>query len=247
MNKKSILLIVVLLLSVGSAFAGTGTANIKNTPHNLSYLSYPADSLYVYAAWNASEDQICIYCHTPHGGNLDAPLWNRDSSTLQGVGHYQSYSGAVMATLGIATNREINTESLLCLSCHDGSLGVGDIINNPATGIPSNSGVKIVGGFGNPGPRIGGSSANTADTTDLRDDHPISFSYQAVYAADTSKLQDVATVEGNSLTLFGGAAKNVECATCHDPHVDYFAAPEYTPFWAIPNTGSDLCLSCHIK
>jgi predicted CXXCH cytochrome family protein len=46
------------------------------------------------------------------------------------------------------------------------------------------------------------------------------------------------TVTANALT---GAQPFVECASCHDPH------SENTTFLRIANSGSAVCLSCHIK
>ncbi len=46
--------------------------------------------------------------------------------------------------------------------------------------------------------------------------------------------------DGSAITLTG-AQPFVECASCHDPHT------ENTTFLRIANTGSAVCLSCHIK
>ncbi len=219
MSRLVLIIITVLLLAAGSAFAGTGAADVANTPHNLSWASYPGDFTYTYAADNSTETEICVYCHTPHGGTLDAPLWNRnlDAQGLRAKS-YQTYVGVEMALLGIGVSRTINKESLICLSCHDGSIGVGDIINNAGNGTPkpSNAGVMITGpGFGsNPGVRIGASGADMAGTNDLRDDHPISFSYAAVLAADTSKLQPVAHVEDTKFLKLRFWRFRIPAVTC---------------------------------
>lgn len=242
------LFFAVLGLLVTSAFAGTGPANIANTVHNLS-ISAPMSSPY----YSMNEDQICVFCHTPHGGTLDAPLWNRDLSTLAGAGKFQHYTSATLSSAVGANNRAVNNESLTCLSCHDGSIGVGDIINTSSNGPIDtiNFTIQKAGGI-NPGPKIGTSRAllgagDNTTTFDLRDDHPISFSYSAVLSDKPGTLQTVSHVETTQQLVLFGALENVECATCHDPHVDYISNPQYDPFLAIPNTGSDLCLSCHIK
>lgn len=246
---KNLFILALLLLAATSVFAGTGPANIANTPHNLSYTSYPGDLWYTYAAGTAAEEEICVYCHTPHGGSLDAPLWNRDLTSLKGAGKFQHYASNTLSSTVGANNRAVNAESLACLSCHDGSIGVGDsLLNNPVTGAPTNRAAFVVAGFGIQGPRIGASNADTGATGDLRDDHPVSFSYTAAYGdlTNAGDLQLDTAVEAAGLTLFG-AGQNVECSTCHDPHVDYFNNAAYTPFLAIPNTGSAMCLACHIK
>lgn len=49
------------------------------------------------------------------------------------------------------------------------------------------------------------------------------------------------TAQGGGATL-AGAQGYVECASCHDPHVS-----ENPTFLRINNTGSAVCLACHIK
>lgn len=39
----------------------------------------------------------------------------------------------------------------------------------------------------------------------------------------------------------------VECASCHDPHVESFDVASEVAFLRVSNTGSQLCLACHIK
>ena len=246
--KKLILLLIGMLLAIPCW--GAKVHEISKTKHNLSTTAPPGPfgpSLY-----QSDETEICIFCHTPHGGSLDAPLWNRDISGIAGANVYQHYTSETLSSRVGATNRPVNTRSLLCLSCHDGSLGVGDNLLNMPGGQPSNWDVEVVPGFGRPGPRIGGSRADTTGTDNLSDDHPISFSYTFV-AADPDKpdsLHPFADVEAKGLVLFG-ADENVECSTCHDPHVNYDVDEggdaAYDPFLAIPNTSSQMCLACHIK
>ncbi len=238
-----------MLLGGLPALAGTGPAGVAQTPHNLTASNPDVTLQLTYG--NHAEDQVCIFCHTPHGGSLDAPLWNRDLSSISGGGVYTHYTSATLSGAVGASNRAVNAESLLCLSCHDGSIGVGDNLYNNSGSAPGNNNIFIQPGFGRPGPRTGGSRANTANTVDLSDDHPISFSYSAVLAAKPGTLQTVLYVEGTrNLVLFGGTER-VECSSCHDPHVNfdstYGGDDDYDPFLAIPNTGSGLCLSCHIK
>lgn len=247
MIKKVALICLGVLLTVVSAMAGTGPQKVEYTPHNLSS---GADDFWfgMYKATN--EDEICVFCHTPHGGSLDGPLWNRDLTPHTGYTHYTS--DTLSSTVG-ASNRVVNPKSLLCLACHDGSIGVGDNLLNTGGVVPDNDTVKVQTGFGIPGPQLGASLADMASTTDLSDDHPISFSYADVLADKPGTLNPVASVEATGMVLFG-AGENVECSTCHDPHVSYIvdaafpgADADYDPFLAIPNTASGMCLACHIK
>jgi predicted CXXCH cytochrome family protein len=140
------------------------------------------------ATWN-SGDRVCEVCHTPHGGTIvgDAPLWGR--ATLTDTSGYTMYSGVDM-NWGTAPTAPDGT-SLLCLSCHDGSL--------PLDGSTT---IDTVNADAQVGPN-------------LTDSHPISFVYNTSAAADTEiKTADAAI---NTL-LDGGAGGKVQCSSCHDVH-----------------------------
>jgi putative hemolysin len=74
----------ILLLFQASAVAVMGPQGVANTAHNLS--SQDGGTLDYYVSDN--EDEICIFCHTPHGGSLDGPLWNRSSPGNSTFTHY---------------------------------------------------------------------------------------------------------------------------------------------------------------
>jgi len=150
------------------------------------------------------------------------------------------------------------------MACHDGSVAVDHLINDPNSlnGAPvtifgGNTDVEIIDLFGGVGSRIGASPGNTSGTGDLSDDHPISFSYDDVLAdpaynggSKDGELQTVVAATTAEVRFFG-ASNRVECSSCHDPHVDYVTAAlsqaDYAPFLITPNTGSALCLACHNK
>ncbi|MCM2264303.1 MAG: hypothetical protein NDI73_03830 [Desulfuromonadales bacterium] len=251
----------LLLLCVGSAWA-KGAANVRNTIHNMS-------SSAPYAMYKSDESEVCIFCHTPHGGTLEGPLWNRSLTT----GPWTHYNSATLSTYlqGLSATRAVNDESLLCMACHDGSISVMHLLNpsnklgrNPNSTFTFNDDVPIQPLLdGNPGAKIGGSRGNAGAFGDLRDDHPISFSYQQVRAsveygaggAKENQLRDIGTTSDAGTALgwqgegvrFFGTDYRVECSSCHDPHVDYVADVDYTPFLIRPNDSSNLCLACHNK
>ena len=110
-------------------------------------------------------NEVCVYCHTPHGADTSAvvPLWNKTlpSST------YQRYSDLNTSTLD-GTEAAVGSVSLACLSCHDGSQAMDNVINAPGRGMNSGA-IGTVGNMaGIPVPMLG---------TDLRNDHPISIQY----------------------------------------------------------------------
>jgi len=250
------ILVTLVLLALGAvpALAVKGTPNVANTVHNLSV----SQTDWMIASGN--EEEICIFCHTPHGGSLTGPLWNRANSA-QVYTHYTSSTLSTQVAASRGTN--IYDESRLCLSCHDGSISMYTVMNaNNVTGqpLPFWGTGEMRGATGlTQGPRIGmgrnaDGTVNDTVNNDLSDDHPISFKYLPVLtdaAKDSNRLQTIAYAEGQGVRFFPiGAAdadKRVECSSCHDPHVDYTTAAAYTPFLITPNAGSALCLACHNK
>lgn len=267
-KKIVVLLAAIVISSLGGVAMARGPQNIQNTPHNLSS---GAPATQYYRAGN--EDEICIFCHTPHGGDLRGQLWNRDMSAQSGkmYTHYDSATLSAAAKNSRPAGGTVSKESLLCLSCHDGSVGLGNIMNrsNRTGAPPDNSATTIAGAmFGHLGPNVGDTRDEWGNfqglNDDLSDDHPISFSYSSVkdeYDTATpsraSELKTVAQAETNGVRFFGND-KRLECSSCHDPHVDYgdvWTSPnagnplhtKYKPFLIRDNIGSALCLSCHSK
>ena len=246
--------LMVAVLAIPTISSAKGVGHVANTIHNLS-TSAPLDQFGFVSQYKSdNESEICIFCHTPHGGNTQGPLWNR---SLPGAGSFTHYNSATISNYlqGLSVTRAVNDESLLCLSCHDGTIAVNHVLNqNNVTGPPTIAGGDqpiVTDFFGVPNPAYIG--------TNLSDDHPISFSYNSVrteyedvLSTRKGQLKDVATATngGNGVRFFGGAQSRVECSSCHDPHVDYSAGSgqeAYAPFLIMPNTGSQLCLACHNK
>lgn len=164
--------------------------------------------------------ETCVFCHTPHGASPAVPLWNHD---LSAVAAYTEYSSPTLDSASVGALAGGTGVSNLCLSCHDGTVALSALVNNPPTGDP---GIGVMG-------------AGTANLgTDLSDDHPINIIYDEAVDAE---LVARATVLG-TLDLFGAGANELQCASCHDPHND-----TNSPFLVISNSGSALCTTCHIK
>ncbi len=175
-------------------------------------------------SWNTS-GQICIVCHTPHNANTtvtNAPLWNHAST----VATFQTYASVTLnATVG-----QPDASSKLCLSCHDGTVALDSY--GTQTGTQLMTGGALVG-------------------TDLRNDHPVSFTYDAALATADGGLRDPTTalsgIPGSTRTvnqdmLLGG---KVQCASCHDVHNN--GPTGATPLLVKSNSASGLCLTCHAK
>ncbi|MBL8362604.1 MAG: hypothetical protein JNN18_19110 [Rubrivivax sp.] len=170
---------VALLLAVsGTAQAQTGIAATK---HNLGSGAGPAGRNQV-----SDTAEICVFCHTPHGGDTSAPvpLWNKrlgTGGTPAGGGTYITYDTLQTPSLD-GTVAPVGSVSMACLSCHDGTQAMDNIINAPGPG-----GVVADGG-GNDGRNFTwtGSTVNAAGRlvsgpaligTDLSNDHPIGIQY----------------------------------------------------------------------
>ena len=267
MNKIMIGMLAATVLCAGTALAVRGPQGVSYTTHNLST---SADSTYGNVYVSDNETQVCVFCHTPHGGSLDGPLWNRSTPGTS----YTHYNSASLSSYlqGLGVNRAVEKESLLCLSCHDGSIAINSLINTSnSVPLPTHFGgqsITIPIGFSAfgpvPGPQVGASLADLSSHGDLSDDHPISFKYKSVHDLNSTEFKDISTAEGNGVRFFplnaSDADKRVECSSCHDPHVMYDplyqlngtttnpnADEEYRPFLITSNAGSALCLACHSK
>jgi len=240
MKLKTTLLTIAVMLLASSAFAA-----IANTKHDLSFFTtaWPASPSY-----QTNEAQICVFCHTPHGGNLTGPLWNKPVPAAGGFTMYRS-TDALKTELNSVVS--VNNESLLCLSCHDGSIGVNNLLNFGSA--PSGQPVVLEFGpgeldiQGSPGanPRIGAlTSSDPNGTGHLEDDHPISLNYSNAVTDNPTGLHTLADAKTAGVQFFppNGAANRLECSSCHDVHDN-----SIPPFLIKDNSGSALCLSCHIK
>ena len=125
-----------------------------------------------------------------------------------------------------ATTGQPDASSKLCLSCHDGTVAVDNF-----------------------GDQTGGThflSGNSSIGTNLNDDHPISFTYDASLVSSDDGLYDPTTTNsglGGTIAqdmLIGG---QVQCASCHDVHNSIGVEKLLRK----TNAASALCLTCHNK
>jgi predicted CXXCH cytochrome family protein len=158
-----------------------------------------------------TEDQVCIFCHTPHNATPLTPLWNRN--ILEGT-NYELYESSTLKV----TLSQPSGPSRLCLSCHDGTVGIGAVMS--VTG-----GIAMTKEL---------TARSTMLGTDLRDDHPFSFSYNEALP-NNPELHLTAPAD---LTIYAGGG--IHCSTCHDPHDN-----SNGQFLAVSNKNSGLCIRCH--
>jgi predicted CXXCH cytochrome family protein len=216
------------LLLVGPGGRAGAQDDIRSTKHNFSGSRDPAfNPLGV-----ANYGEVCVYCHTPHGGQTQTPLWNRPHAT---PGAYSMYSSP---TINMTIDPQPSGVSLACLSCHDGTIGI-DVVTNPPNTAPGKDAVPTKKTIADIYPGEGSFDNRDAFknlSQDLRNDHPISVMY------DPSKdgmFNTVASITDAGLKLYDG---KVQCASCHNPH-----NKTNVPFLRKANANSDLCLTCHIK
>lgn len=207
------------LLTAAALFAvqAATAASIVGSKHDFSS---GGTSAYKGAAANDG-GQVCIYCHTPHNATTSQPLWNHAASS---VASYTLYSSSTLN----ATTAQPGSVSKLCLSCHDGTVAIDSF--GTFAGVATN---KIAAASVN---NLGGAAG-----TDLSNDHPIGFAYNAALATTDGGLVSPgsATQVVAGIPLFAGA---MECATCHAVHDS-----TNSPFLRVANAGSALCLKCHTK
>ena len=149
---------VAMIMSLDVANAG-----ISGSKHDLGG---GGASQYGSAAGTTS---VCVFCHTPHGSDTAAavPLWNK---ALPASGTFTAYSSLGTSTYD-ATQGDIGSVSLACLSCHDGAQAMDSMINAPGSGLYTAGGTSaytLATMTGTPTPILG---------KDLKNDHPISMAY----------------------------------------------------------------------
>ena len=255
---KKILTVVALLALVATiAYAGTtpGTG-LVDSPHDMNKVTgLTADN----------QGRVCAFCHTPHhavdlSGQYN-PLWSHEPTAITG----QPYQSATFDA-GAGFVDPLLGPSRLCMSCHDGAIAPdqhygsanvapsGRFASDDFAGYPSavkNIAVGLGGKFTNDHP-IGFDILQSATDTGIFATVPTTKTWLKGGVAGTKKISDWLYKNGAELIM--------TCATCHDVHnkdnVDNTAANgvaghtdtvNLNYFVFAPQSGSQLCLSCHDK
>lgn len=237
----------VTLLAANSAMA-SAMNSIADSWHNLgannSKGGTPNDPTNGNPNHSEATGEICVFCHTPHGGDTSAavPIWNR---VLNNPAAYEGtrYSDNNTTTFDAAEG-PIGSVTIACLSCHDGAQAVDALINAPGSGNYT----PISDGFGNANfyawagtNRFSGADADAdgtlADTivqnlgTDLRNDHPVSMQYagggftgSGGAISGTSRDLDFTSATPRIITKADGTQYNVALKAESHPTLD-------TIFW----------------
>lgn len=251
--RKWLLLSVALsfLLFPVSAWAQNPGAGLAGSEHDFS--GFPAGT-------GAVVTGLCTFCHTPHKAVQTRLLWNHTLS--QNTFAWSDATSTVGGTRLPTVSTAWTGPTKLCLSCHDGSVAVGDIqwFNERAwTGASALDPTKYSSG-----------PFNTATPGgDLKGNHPVAFPYPYNGAPNTYNgtttgnrvelLEFVSDPTTLKIRLFNDSSGGVEagpiaghtgmeCSTCHDPHNGTAVQAEF--FLRGTLGGSDanyICLKCHKK
>lgn len=236
-----------------------GTVHDLGTAHNgMDYTANPVDM----GSSSTALNRICIFCHAPHNtyrlspANLGAPggsgpvapdafdylpLWNHELTGNFAYSMYWNGPGGPQigpkASQAIQNGMEMGSVSLLCMSCHDGSVAVNSYGNmdQPVTSR-SGGGIPISPAY------------SVGLDNNMQNHHPIGFDYDAVQAVDT----EIANADSRSFTatdtirdhLYGAGNTQLECASCHSVHNTGNSGESL--LWR-SDVNSELCLTCHMK
>ncbi len=241
LSAASILGAMLLVPTVTLAAPGDGLAN---TAHDFSGIGQPQTGL-------------CTFCHTPHSAQATALLWNHklssnsfqwDDPTTTGGTIYPTFAGDTY-----------KGPTAKCLSCHDGSVAIGDIgwWNGGAPPNPLLN-ATVSGGF-----QIGGGG-------DMSGNHPVAMPYPingvaSTYNGSTNGTPAVASgwqanpeaagirlfIDDGSGNISAGSVSGqtgIECTSCHDPHNGADVQDAYLLRGLLGgNSDEYICVKCHSK
>lgn len=164
----------------------------------------------------------CTFCHAPHSGvGGNTPLWNQTLSSQT----YTPYTSTTYKQQG-STQPILGKSTSLCLSCHDGTVAIGQTAaygKIPLTGSMNNMDVL--------GTNLGGS-------------HPFSLVLPIKDAPDLAAslvAQGITADPTQAVKLVGG---NVECTSCHNAHVQGIDTVAQN-FLVRDSSNGQMCLACH--
>jgi predicted CXXCH cytochrome family protein len=201
--------VVLLAVLAGSIVAQTPITGDVLGVHDMSAGTSPV---------RGSNSSACLYCHAPHSGIAQGPLWSQTLSKQA----YTFYSSDTSQNLGVQP--ALGTNSTLCLSCHDGTVAAGQTV--PYGKLD-----------------MSGPVTSTVGTA-LESSHPFSLVLPLQDAASlvpTLASNGTTSDTTKAVKLVNG---NVECSSCHNPHIQ--RVDLYSPNFLIRDGRKGaLCLSCH--
>ncbi|MBK7104908.1 MAG: hypothetical protein IPH62_06460 [Ignavibacteriae bacterium] len=203
---KKILLLIFIFSFLNLNFA----QSISSTAHNLSVSGTGTIKA-------STESEICVFCHTPHKSTPRKPLWNKYDTGF----NYTLYNSSTIH----ASPGQPDGSSILCLSCHDGTIALGLLWSRQSV-------INFTGNV------ITLTNESTNLETDLSDDHIISL----IYSSHLSDLNDELKNPNSLVNNVRLENSKLQCTSCHDPHLNLTEK-----FLVETREYSQLCINCHDK
>lgn len=213
--RRGIILVATLVVTVPTLALG-GT--IANTKHDLSSTSSAAIK-------SATQVDTCVFCHIAHNSKpgVSRPLWSHTMTTATLT--WTPAKTVRGTTLPVDITLPQLAGSRACMSCHDGTVAVGDLmkgVDATVTGPNAPAG-KLNAGI------------NYFNPATMESNHPIGVKQPTNQAGFTN----FNTVSPTSAVNYD-AGGYVQCDSCHNPHDN-----TYAPFLKVSNSGGAICLTCH--
>lgn len=214
------MMLVMLLLSAAALLAPTRSwaASMAGTAHDLSSSSTGANK-------SATQTNTCVFCHVAHNAQpaVARPLWSHTMTT-------QNLTWAPTTTVRGTTLPTTITGAALsgsraCMSCHDGTVALGDLFNGTGGTV---TGPRVTAGKLSSGP-------NFINPAAMQTNHPLGVTKPVAVPGFTG----FKTVAPTSAVNYDSAGY-VQCGSCHNPHDNTFS-----PFLRVNNTGGAICVTCH--
>lgn len=226
---RRVLLCTMALCLVASAIA---MATVVSSKHDMRS-TVPGKAI---SAANSTTQQVCVYCHHPHRGESSLVgsylLWNIYDANK----NYATYSSPTTNSSGIGgmlnSGSSASSASLLCMGCHDGSVGENSFVRDTAAD-------GYLGDF----PDLSGSTANFSSS--IETDHPVDFTYPLNQYGIQPPTGDF-VVGYYSSTMYPLFSGTMQCETCHDVHNGGVHNPLQFIRGDNTITSSVICRDCHI-
>lgn len=228
---------------------------ILGTKHDFTGLNDRAGVVAMSGVAFSDYGYSCVYCHVPpeEDGALPSefggiPDWNRFVPATE---NYQFYAESGSSTLDTNPNK-LNSISMLCLSCHDGTMAVDMVVFKPVTFDPTADSamhmrINPSDDMESCGKCHNGNVAHDITVKmlgqDLRNDHPISMRYAGLGFQDPDFVPAPPADQFNNRIFQNGVKlynDQVECMTCHNVH-------DPARELLLRANAEVLCFTCHIK
>lgn len=180
-----------------------------------------------------AETEVCKFCHIPHNATVPEPLWGH---ALPRAARYETPPIRSRGASDQVAAPQPDGSSRLCLSCHDGTVALGEVAGEARS-------IAMAGSQ-----RLGPGRAGFLGT-DLSGAHPVSFVVPdgdpGLGSGDHDMgLRPRAAIDADPDVRLDRDGK-MQCTTCHDPHTDrYFQEGRVPHFW-VKATVAEVCLVCH--